>query len=73
MEQTPPTTQEIASQIVDWSIARIIGGMLDKGDASAIAQEFDEWIDPKSKELRILSFDTNHNPLVSVSKAHQDQ
>jgi hypothetical protein len=59
MNQKPPTTQEIASQIVDWSISRIIGGMLDKGDASAIAQEFAEWIDPKGETLEIFSLDAN--------------
>ena len=42
MQTTPPTTEEIASHIMDWSIERILTGGLNEKDALAIAEEFAE-------------------------------
>ena len=57
--KTPPTTEEIVSHIVDWSISRIIGGMLDDGGIYAIAQEFAEWLEPEGDKMEIFSLDLN--------------
>ena len=53
-KQNPPTTEEIVSQIVDWSISRIVGGLLDEGDILAIAQEFAEWLEPEGDHIEIF-------------------
>lgn len=53
-KQNPPTTEEIVSQIVDWSISRIVGGLLDEGDILAIAQEFAEWLEPEGEHIEIF-------------------
>jgi hypothetical protein len=53
-KQNPPTTEEIVSQIVDWSISRIVGGLLDEGDILAIAQEFAEWLEPEGDHIAIF-------------------
>ena len=58
-KQTPPTTEEIVSQIVDWSISRIICGLLDEEDILAIAQEFAEWLEPEGDSMEIFSLDAN--------------
>ena len=58
-KQTPPTTEEIVSQIVDWSISRIVGGLLDEEDILAIAQEFAEWLEPEGDKMEIFSLDLN--------------
>ena len=53
-KQTPPTTEEIASQIVDWSISRIVSGLLDEGDILAITQEFAEWLEPDVEDIQVI-------------------
>ena len=53
-KQTPPTTEEIVSQIVDWSISRIVSGLLDEGDILAIAQEFAEWLEPDVEDIQVI-------------------
>ena len=59
-KQTPPTTEEIVSQIVDWSISRIICGLLDEEeDILAIVQEFAEWLEPEGDKMEIFSLDLN--------------
>ena len=58
-KQTPPTTEEIVAQIVDWSISRIIDGFLDEKDILAIAQEFSEWLEPEGDKMEIFSLDLN--------------
>lgn len=58
-KQTHPTTEEIVAQIVDWSISRIIDGLLDEVDILAIAQEFAEWLEPEGDEMEIFSLDLN--------------
>ena len=58
-KQTPPTTEEIVSQIVDWSISRIVSGLLDEGDILAITQEFAEWLEPEGDSIEIFSLDAN--------------
>ncbi|MDA0717010.1 MAG: hypothetical protein O2839_02175 [Cyanobacteria bacterium] len=57
--KNPPTTEEIVSQIVDWSILRIVGGLLDEGNALAIAQEFAEWLEPEGENMEIFCLDAN--------------
>jgi DNA-binding transcriptional regulator YhcF (GntR family) len=52
--QTPPTTEEIVSQIVDWSISRIVSGLLDEGDILAITQEFAEWLEPDVEDIQVI-------------------
>ncbi|MCP9783495.1 hypothetical protein KBY83_09220 [Cyanobium sp. WKJ7-Wakatipu] len=52
--QTPPTTEEIVSQIVDWSISRIVSGLLDEGDILAITQEFAEWLEPDAEDIQVI-------------------
>ena len=59
MNQTLPTTEEIVSQIVDWSITRIVGGLLDEGDILAIAQEFAEWLEPEGDSIEIFRMGAN--------------
>ena len=58
-KQTPPTTEEIVAQIVDWSISRIIDGLLDEEDILAIVQEFAEWLEPEGDKMEIFSLDLN--------------
>ena len=58
-KQTPRTTEEIVSQIVDWSITRIVGGLLDEGDILAIAQEFAEWLEPEGDSIEIFRMGAN--------------
>ena len=58
-KQTPPTTEEIVSQIVDWSISRIVSGLLDEGDILAIAQEFAEWLEPEGDSIEIFRMGAN--------------
>ena len=53
-KQTPPTTEEIVSQIVDWSISRIVSGLLDEGDILAITQEFAEWLEPDVEDIQVI-------------------
>ena len=53
-KQTPPTTEEIVSQIVDWSISRIVSGLLDEGDILAITQEFAEWLEPDVEDIKVI-------------------
>ncbi len=53
-KQTPPTTEEIVSQIVDWGIARIVSGLLDEGDILAITQEFAEWLEPDVEDIQVI-------------------
>jgi len=55
--QTPPTTEEIVSQIVDWSISRIVSGLLDEGDILAITQEFAEWLEPDVEDIQVIGLD----------------
>ena len=52
--QTSPTTEEIVSQIVDWSISRIVSGLLDEGDILAITQEFAEWLEPDVEDIQVI-------------------
>jgi hypothetical protein len=54
-----PTTEEIASQVIDWSIKRIITGGLDEKDALAIAEEFAEWIEPVGDTMEVFSLDAD--------------
>ena len=58
-KQTPPTMEEIVTQIVDWSISRIIDGLLDKEDILAIVQEFAEWLESEGDSIEIFSLDSN--------------
>jgi hypothetical protein len=58
-KQNPLTTEEIVSQIVDWSISRIAGGLLDEEDILAIVQEFAEWLEPEGDSMEIFSLDAN--------------
>ena len=53
-KQTPPTTEEIVSQIEDWSISRIVSGLLDEGDILAITQEFAEWLEPDVEDIQVI-------------------
>ena len=53
-KRTPPTTEEIVSQIVDWSISRIVSGLLDEGDILAITQEFAEWLEPDVEDIQVI-------------------
>ena len=53
-KQTPPTTEEIVSQIVDWRISRIVSGLLDEGDILAITQEFAEWLEPDVEDIQVI-------------------
>lgn len=53
-KQTPPTTEEIVSQIVDWGISRIVSGLLDEGDILAITQEFAEWLEPDVEDIQVI-------------------
>ncbi|MDA1246239.1 MAG: hypothetical protein O2787_02960 [Cyanobacteria bacterium] len=59
MNQTPPTTQEMVSRIVDWSISRIVGGLLNEGDTLAIAQEFAEWLELEGDDIEIFGLDND--------------
>ena len=52
--KNPPTTEEIVSQIVDWSISRIVSGLLDEGDILAITQEFAEWLEPDVEDIQVI-------------------
>ena len=54
-----PTTEEIASHIMDWSIERILTGGLNEKDALAIAEEFAEWIEPEGNTMEVFSLDAN--------------
>ena len=58
-KETPPTTEKIVSQIADWSISRIICGVLDEEDILSIAQEFAEWLEPEGDSMEIFSLDAN--------------
>lgn len=57
MLSNKPTTEEIVSHIREWSIDRIKYGMTDSEDALSIIAEFEEWIEPESDRLEILSLD----------------
>jgi len=54
-----PSTEEIASQIIDWSIERIMTGGLDEEDALSIAEEFAEWIEPEEDTMEVFSLDAD--------------
>ena len=56
-KQTQPTTEEIVSKIVDWSISRIVSGLLDEGDILAITQGFAEWLEPDAEGMEIIGLD----------------
>jgi len=55
MEANPSHNGKNVAEIVDWSISRIIDGLLDEKDILAIAQEFAEWLEPEGDKIEIFS------------------
>jgi len=58
-KQPSPSTEKIVDEIVNWSISRIIDGLLDEKDNLDIAHEFAEWLEPEGDKIKIFSLDLN--------------
>lgn len=54
-----PTTEEIAKQIVDWSMERILTAGLNEKDIRSIAEEFAEWLEPAGNTIEVFSLDAD--------------
>lgn len=52
-----PSTEEIVMHVRNWSLNRIEKINPDSLNAKAIYCEFEEWIDPETGELEIVSLD----------------
>lgn len=59
-----PTTDELISSIIDWSIDRITSGLkscsISKNDALSIRAEFSEWIEAEDEEVELLMLETEY-------------
>lgn len=51
------TTEDIVSNIREWSIERVADKSVSREDARAVLEEFYEWIEPEDKEIEILSLE----------------
>lgn len=51
------TTEDIVSNIREWSIERVANKSVSREDARAVLEEFYEWIEPEDKEIEILSLE----------------
>jgi hypothetical protein len=55
------TTEEIVSNICDWSVDLINDPSTSQKNAESIYSEFEEWIDPESDELDIFYLDLDNS------------
>ena len=51
------TTEDIVSNIREWSIERVANKSVSREDARAVLEEFYEWIEHEDKEIEILSLE----------------
>jgi hypothetical protein len=57
----PLTTEEIVSNICDWSVDLINDPSTSQKNAESIYSEFEEWIDPERNEIDIFYLDLDSN------------